>query len=352
MIETELASPDRPTRLTVVAPGDSALTTSNLALVTSNLALARSLEATAFMEGVLNGSRDCIIVLSLEGDVLFINSGGQIVLEIDDVAQLHGRPWLSLWGDDHHAASQAALEMARGGQTGHFTGHGETTKQTQKWWDVTVTPIFGKDGKPASLLSISRDISAARLLELERELLANELSHRVKNVLAVVQAIAVQSFRGCPAPNLSAFTSRLAALGAAQDLLIQTVWQSASIRDVVEKALAPHSPQGRCVSVGVDHDLDGKRALALALALHELATNAVKYGALSNDVGRVRIEWSIADDMLRLCWSESGGPPVGEPGPAGFGTRIVTRNLAAEFKGTVDLQHKLTGIVLILTAPL
>jgi two-component sensor histidine kinase len=326
-------------------------TWSELELVTSNLALARSLEATAFLEGVLDGSRDCIMVLSLEGDVLFINAGGQLALEFDDVALLHGRPWLSLWGVDHDDAARMALETARSGQTGHFTGYGETTRQTQKWWDVTVTPIFGKDGKPASLLSISRDISAARSLELERELLANELSHRVKNVLAVVQAIALQSFRGCDPKQLGAFTSRLAALGTAQDLLIQTAWQSASIRNVVEKALAPHSPEGRCTFIGADHDVDGKRALALALALHELATNAVKYGALSNDAGRVRIAWSVADGMLSLCWTESGGPVVERPGPPGFGTRIVTRNLAAEFGGTVDMQHKPTGVVLVLTAP-
>jgi two-component sensor histidine kinase len=349
---TGLNSSDHPKVAPSAAQGETALVTSNLALVTSNLALARSLEATDFLEGVLNGSRDCIIVLSLEGEVIFINSGGQTVLEIDDVAQLHGRPWLSLWGDGHHDEAQEALKVARSGQTGHFTGHGETTKQTQKWWDVTITPIFGKDGTPASLLSISRDISAARLLELERELLANELSHRVKNVLAVVQAIAVQSFRGGDPRSLGAFTSRLAALGAAQDLLIQTAWQSASIRDVVEKALAPHSPDGRCQFVGVDYALDGKRALALALALHELATNAIKYGALSNDVGRVLIEWHIEGDQLALCWTESGGPPVIEPGRPGFGTRIVTRNLAAEFKGTVDMQHKPAGIVLTLIAPL
>jgi len=321
-------------------------------LMTSNLALARSLEATAFLEGVLNGSRDCIMVLSLEGDVLFINSGGQLVLEVDDVAQLHGRPWLSLWSEDHADAALAALNIARGGSTGHFTGNGETTKQTQKWWDVTITSIFGKDGAPSSLLSISRDISAARLLELERELLANELNHRVKNVLAVVQAIAVQSFRGGDPRQIEAFTARLAALGTAQDLLIQTVWRSAAIREIVGRALAPHCQGSRCTIQGEDYELDGKRSLALALALHELATNAIKYGALSNDTGWISVDWSISETELRLCWTESGGPMVEEPGPPGFGTRIVTRNLAAEFDGDVDLQHKLTGVVLTLTAPL
>jgi len=321
-------------------------------LLTSNRALARSLEATAFLEGVLDASRDCIMVLSLVGDVLFINSGGQFVLEVDDVAQLYGRPWLTLWGRDHVDAARVALESARAGHTGHFTGHGETTKQTQKWWDVTITPIFGKDGVPASLLSISRDISAARLLELEREFLSNELNHRIKNVLAVVQAIAMQSFRDSAPRQIEAFTSRLAALGSAQDLLIQTAWRPAPIRQVVEKALAPHCHEGRCLIRGGKYDLDGKRALALALALHELATNAVKYGALSSDGGHILVEWILSASELRLRWAESGGPPVQNPGLPGFGTRIVTRNLAAEFNGNVDLQHKPSGVVLTLTAPL
>jgi two-component sensor histidine kinase len=150
---------------------------------------------------------------------------------------------------------------------------------------------------------------------------------------------------------LSAFAARLAALGSAQALLIQTAWQSASIGQVVQDALALHCPVGRCATSGPDLALSGKRVLALALALHELATNAIKYGALSNGSGEVSVAWDIVGDELRLCWRESGGPLVGQAGPAGFGTRIVTRNLAAEFKGAVDLQLWPSGLVMTLTAP-
>ncbi len=253
---------------------------------------------------------------------------------------------------EHREAAMAALAEAKRGYMGNFVGWGKTAKRNPKWWDVTVTPIFGADGAPSMLLVISRDLTVEKSLELQRELLAAELSHRVKNILAVVQAVAMQSFRGGDPAQLHAFVSRLAALGSAQALLVQTAWQSASIGDVVEKALGPHCQDGRCIVTGVPLEIDGKRVLALALALHELATNAIKYGALSNDAGRVHVSWHVAAGTLYLSWTETGGPPVRVQGPPGFGTRLMTRNLASEFKGHVDMQHKLTGIVLTLTAPL
>jgi two-component sensor histidine kinase len=161
----------------------------------------------------------------------------------------------------------------------------------------------------------------------------------------------MQSFRGGDPKQLTAFTARLATLAEAQALLIQTAWQSAAIGEVIRKALAPHCGDDRCTYDGPPLDLDSKRALALALAIHELATNAVKYGALSNEDGRVTVAWTVEQGSLRLIWTERNGPTVVDPGPAGFGTRLVTRNLASEFHGKVDMQLPATGLVLTLTAP-
>jgi two-component sensor histidine kinase len=177
------------------------------------------------------------------------------------------------------------------------------------------------------------------------------MEHRVKNVLAVVGAIATQSFRGGNPAQLETFGARLAALADAQSLLIKSAWQLASIDEAVERALLPHAPPGRSHYAGSFQELTAKRSVALALAIHELATNAVKYGAFSNETGHVEIAWHVADGQLVWSWSEIGGPPVVKPERTGFGTRLFTRNLAMEFKGSVDLQHPASGIVLTLTAP-
>lgn len=307
--------------------------------------------SAAFLESVLNASQDCIKVLTLDGMLVFMNAGGQAVMEIDDFDTVRGCPWLSFWEGDFNAAAHDALTRAKAGSTGHFTGPARTAKGTTRWWDVTVTPILGGDGLPTHVLSISRDITAARESDMRRALLGEELIHRVKNVLTVVGAIANQSFSDSTPDQRDAFGARLSALGDAQKLLSEGALTSAAIGDIVWRAVAPHGPGGRCATTGPVHQLDAKRALALSLAVHELATNAIKYGAFSNDVGEVHVEWRLEAGELRWTWTERGGPVVRPPSRTGFGSRIITRNLASEFRGTVDLRHPPSGLVLTLTAP-
>lgn len=307
--------------------------------------------SAAFLESVLNASRDCIKVLTLDGELVFMNSGGQTLMEVDDFEKLRGCSWPSFWQGEHNDAAVKALRRAKAGLSAHFIGQANTAKGTPKWWDVTVSPILGDDGAPSHILSISHDITVARELEIQRELLGGELIHRIKNVLAVVGAIANQSFRGGDPDQLDTFAARLTALGEAQSLLIEGALTSASIIEVIARTLMPHAPKDRCIITGPAYQLDAKRALALALAVHELATNATKYGAFSNVVGKVHIDWTIDAETLCWTWQESDGPIVDTPGRPGFGSRIITRNLAGEFRGHVDLQHKASGVVLTLTAP-
>ncbi|QJP13242.1 GAF domain-containing protein [Starkeya sp. ORNL1] len=193
----------------------------------------------------------------------------------------------------------------------------------------------------------------------QQRVLAFELKHRMKNTLTMVQAIANQTLRAGVSVDeaRTTFASRLAALSKAQDILTQTSWTRASIRDVVQGALAAHGGDGARFSIsGPDVDLSARCGLGLMLALHELATNAAKYGALSNSVGRIHVWWEVDASTpapeFSLVWAESGGPPVVEPDRKGFGSTIIERFLASYFRGTALLSFAATGAILKLQAPL
>lgn len=184
------------------------------------------------------------------------------------------------------------------------------------------------------------------------DLVMQELKHRILNLLTVVQAIASHTFKDADAASTYDFSARLRALGAAQALLIDSETRSANLADVVAGALAPHCSEGdRCTISGPVLALDGRRAHALTLALHELATNAAKYGALAVDRGSVEVIWTHADGRLDFLWRERGGPPVAAPMRRGFGSRLITQNLQVAFNGEVDLAFKEAGVECRLRAP-
>lgn len=189
-----------------------------------------------------------------------------------------------------------------------------------------------------------------------RDVVTRELKHRIGNLLAVVHAIARQSFGGSDEACVESFTSRLRALAAAQTFLIDAATHPAVLADVVATALRPHCVAGdRCTIAGpADVCVDGARASALTLALHELATNAAKYGALANDLGHVDVSWRLGDDgTLSFLWRERGGPPVIAPTRRGFGSQLITRHLATAFGGDVDLKFEVSGVVCrLVTAPI
>lgn len=179
---------------------------------------------------------------------------------------------------------------------------------------------------------------------VRRELITQELGHRIGNLLAVVQAIARKTFSTADAAHVEDFNARLNALAAAQKLLIDSETRAAMLMDVVNAALLPHRRAEGSVKVsGPEVSLDGRRAHVLTLALHELATNAAKYGALSVDGGWVEVVWSNVDGHLDFLWSERNGPPVVAPTRRGFGSRLITSNLSIAFSGEVDLRFEPSG---------
>jgi two-component sensor histidine kinase len=204
-------------------------------------------------------------------------------------------------------------------------------------------------------LELRRALAEARELQAHRELLTLELQHRVKNTLATVQAIVSQTLRNAgtdPALRIS-ISDRLVTLGKAHDLLTASTWLGAPLAEVIETALAGGGVErGRFDLDGPPVDLPSRTALGLALALHELSTNAIKYGAFVGEAGRVALTWSVSEGVLRFEWRERGGPPVAPPTRTGFGARLIARALPADLGGTSVLDYAPTGLVFTLEAPL
>lgn len=194
-----------------------------------------------------------------------------------------------------------------------------------------------------------------RLLDERREadrrqrVLQRELAHRMKNTLAMVQAVVTQSLRNASSLEEAAHSAgeRIEALGRAQDMLTESNWETADIRDVVKAAIGPHLDGGSRFEVaGPGVDLSAQQGMGLALAIHELATNAAKYGALSNEDGHIRVTWDLsAEGAFGFHWTEANGPPVAQPTRRGFGTRLTERVVPTYFQGKASLNYEPAGVV-------
>jgi len=223
------------------------------------------------------------------------------------------------------------------------------------WVASRAVPLTEEDGTLVEWFGAATDITAARRTNEHLRLVINELNHRVKNTLAMVQAIAMRTFRAAPdmAVAQEQFAARLVALAQANDLLTGERWAGASLHSAIEQAVRPHQyDPARCTLSGADLRVSPKTALAMALAMHELSTNAVKYGAWSNESGRVAIGWRIAGEQLLVEWREEGGPIVTPPARRGFGSRLIERGLAGELGGTVTLYFDPGGVRCTIEAPL
>ncbi|TPW32781.1 HWE histidine kinase domain-containing protein [Pararhizobium mangrovi] len=192
-----------------------------------------------------------------------------------------------------------------------------------------------------------RATEALRAAQDRQNQLVREMSHRMKNTLSMVQAIVTQSLRRSEdvAQAREAISARLGAMARAQDILTTKDTSTALIGDVVETALSPHrTGQGGFAIAGPQIELTAPQALGLSLALHELATNAAKYGALSVEDGHVDIRWSGGEEELAFEWRETGGPPVVPPNERGFGSRLIERIVAAYFDGETSLDFDAGGV--------
>jgi PAS domain S-box-containing protein len=211
----------------------------------------------------------------------------------------------------------------------------------------------GRERRALSMVGTAQDITERKLREERERLLMREINHRAKNMLSLVHAIARQTAAREPRDFIGRFTERIQALGANQDLLIRNKWHGVDVEDLVRTQLAHFAdlPGSRIAADGPKLCLNAAAAQAIGLAMHELATNAGKYGALSMDRGRVNVSWQTDGDTLTMSWTECGGPPVSTPERRGFGTVVMQEMVEHSVDGKVDLDYAPAGLSWRLTCP-
>jgi PAS domain S-box-containing protein len=228
------------------------------------------------------------------------------------------------------------------------------------WVEVASSTVRGEDDRFGYGVRMVQDITDRKLAEEQKKLLLDELNHRVKNTLATVQALAAHTARSATsaADFRERFEPRLIALSAAHDRLTQNDWRGANLTDIVSGELGAHHVPGAVSCEGPDIILPPRVSLSLSMALHELSTNALKYGALSVAGGRVVVRWAVSRDPsspypngIELSWKESDGPAVTPPTDEGFGSRLL-RVTAAELKGALNVDWKASGLEWHLAFPL
>jgi PAS domain S-box-containing protein len=312
----------------------------------------RAEESANKLASIVEFSDDAIVSKDLKGIISSWNKAAERLFGYT-AAEVIGKPVSILIPDNRQNEEPEILErIGRGERIDHYETVRRRKDGTLIDISLTVSPVRDHTGKISGASKIARDISERKKSEGRRRFLINELNHRVKNTLATVQSIAAQTFRGESQTQAAKwFEGRLIALSQAHDVLTRENWEGADLHDIITEVIAP-----LCVHADDRFEIEGsklrltpKMALALAMGLHELCTNAAKYGALANGTGRVRVAWAVADSadgrQLRLRWSESGGPPVEPPRQSGFGSRLIERSLARELGALVCLRYPVTGAV-------
>jgi two-component sensor histidine kinase len=225
------------------------------------------------------------------------------------------------------------------------------------WMAVSASMVRDDNGKPLYGIRIVQDITELKRGEARQKFLLDELNHRVKNMLATVQSVAMQTRRN--APDLDAFTAafegRLMALNRAHELMTREIGTGVSLRNLLAETVAAYTdaPGARFSFAGPDLRLGSEIAVTLSMALHELTANAAKYGALAVPQGRVNVEWDApASGPMTIEWKETGGPPVAKPAKRGFGSDLIEKGLARQFGGTAVLEFAEDGLCCRITAPL
>ena len=260
------------------------------------------------------------------------------------------------------ADTMATIEASfRGESENEPEIHYKRKDGSEFWASIFVSPVCDESGRVLQQFASFVDVTAHREDNARCKMLIDELNHRVKNTLSTVQSIVTQALRrpAGPAAIQESIESRILALSRSHDLLTSAKWEGAGLHDLVDIALHPFEAVAggaeRFTITGDNVHVPSKTVLSLAIALHELATNAVKYGAFSNDAGKIEIDWRVSErprgNRLVLRWRERDGPPVAPPTRRGFGSWVLERGLAHELGGVVTLDYHEQGVACTIDIP-
>ena len=316
-------------------------------------------QANDVLGAVLDQTADCIKLVSLEGDVEYVNQNGLRALGLTDSDSIVGKPWVEMWPADGRPRVEQAISRGRRGQNDRFEGYCPIADGSARWWDVSISPIKRGDGEITHLLATSRDVTDRvqeslnerrlrenAVLAAERsDSIAREMRHRLKNQLAVVASVAKLLARHSEGARdlIDRLENKLQALARAQDLLtvhrdrpitaamaVEQVLEASGAGELIEVSTLPEARLGD----------DGVQQLALILG--ELQTNSLKYGALGNGAGKITLTGALRQGVLTLHWHEDTGQPVVPPTGQGSGYLLLTR-LGSTSGATAAVNWHATG---------
>jgi PAS domain S-box-containing protein len=312
---------------------------------------------SAHLAAIVVSSDDAIISKTIEGRITSWNAGARRIFGYE-ASEIIGQPILRLIPPElHHEEWDILARLQRGERIEHY----ETVRVAKDGRRIdislTVSPLRDRSGKVVGASKVARDVTDRKRAEKLQRVLTDELAHRVKNTLATVQAIANQSLVRAKSPTdfVSSFTGRLQALAKAHTLLTRTSMQGADVMELVNEQVLIGAPNDNRISCsGPLLTLDAQAAMHVALVLHELATNARKYGALSVPYGRLSVTWQVRTNggcSLLLSWKESNGPKVSAPSSHGFGRMLIEQTMRAH-GGEASIEYRTDGLTCEIKLPL
>ena len=319
-----------------------------------------SAESANRLAAVVSSSDDAIVSKTLQGVVTSWNHGAERIFGYT-ADEMIGRHITTIIPPHLHEEEQRIIaQLARGERIEHYETVRVAKDGSQIDISLSVSPIRDSSGRIVGASKVARDVSERKRAEETQRLLLDELSHRIKNTLATVQALATQTVRHARQPSefLEAFSARLQALGAAHSLLSDREWRGIGIRELVQVEVRPFdtAEQPRMTISGADLLLSPDQAVGLGLILHELASNALQYGSLSAAAGKVDLDWKARGPKgarrLVLTWRESGGPEVASPERYGFGSILIRRSLAKIISSEVTHEFRPEGVFAEISMPL
>ncbi len=314
-------------------------------------------ESEARFRAMADSAPAPVWMTSAAGGITFANEAFAEFAGIDAEALL-GDAWIGMIHPEDIAEVGARRAAARGAPEGPraygFEARFRCGDGGYRWMVANARPRIDARGQFQGYIGMAMDMTETKAAEARQRLLINELNHRVKNTLASIQSIVRQTLRAdeTPVRVRERLIDRLLAMSAAHDVLTRESWEGAALDDIVRQGVAPFIDDrepGRVSIDGPSLRVGASTALSLALAVHELATNAAKYGALSTPAGKVAIAWDQAgEDGAVLTWAERDGPPVTPPDRKGFGTRLLDRGLSADLGGQPKLTFAVEGVRAVL----